>query len=80
MIEDAKLAAKEAAEKLGAKSVEPGKYDWSGSYDLYLTIHESAGHPTELDRSWGMRRILPGRAFLRWTNGSQRSSTMAASW
>jgi len=65
MVEDAKLAAKEAAEKLGAKSVEPGKYDLVlDPTNLYLTIHESAGHPTELDRVLGYEANFAGTSFL----------------
>jgi len=37
-----------------AKLVEPGKYDLAPSPEhMYLTIHESVGHPTELDRAPG---------------------------
>lgn len=65
MLEDAKLAAKEAGEKLGAKSVEPGKYDLVlDPTNLYLTIHESAGHPTELDRVLGYEANFAGTSFL----------------
>src|SRR5258708_34988038 len=61
MAEDAKLAAKEAAEKLGAKSVEPGKYDLGlDPTNLYLTIHESAGPPTGIDPGRGYKDTLPG--------------------
>jgi len=54
MLEDAKAAAAQAGEKLKAKSVEPGKYDLVlDPSHLWLTIHESTGHPTELDRVLG---------------------------
>ena len=43
-----------AAEKLSAKSVEAGQYDLIlDPTNLWLTIHESIGHPTELDRAIG---------------------------
>ncbi|HET9453299.1 MAG TPA: DNA gyrase modulator, partial [Gemmatimonadaceae bacterium] len=43
-----------AAEKLGAKSVDVGRYDLVlDPRNLWLTIHESVGHPTELDRAMG---------------------------
>jgi TldD protein len=65
MLEDAKLAAKEAGEKLAAKSVEAGKYDLVlDPTNLYLTIHESAGHPTELDRVLGYEANFAGTSFL----------------
>ncbi|MBC8156181.1 MAG: TldD/PmbA family protein, partial [Bacteroidetes bacterium] len=51
MVEDVVLAAKQAKEKLTTKSVQPGKYDLVlDPNHLGLTIHESVGHPTELDR------------------------------
>jgi TldD protein len=54
MIEDARAAAAQADQKLKAKSVEPGKYDLIlDPSHLWLTIHESVGHPTELDRVLG---------------------------
>lgn len=65
MLEDARLAAAQAAEKHVAKSVEPGKYDLVlDPTNLYLTIHESAGHPTELDRVLGYEANFAGTSFL----------------
>jgi len=65
MLEDAKLAAAQAAEKHTAKSIEPGKYDLVlDPTNLYLTIHESAGHPTELDRVLGYEANFAGTSFL----------------
>jgi TldD protein len=43
-----------AVEKLSAKSVEAGTWDLIlHPTNLWLTIHESIGHPTELDRVLG---------------------------
>ena len=54
MKEDAIAAAKQAREKLTAQSVKPGKFDLVlDPSHLWLTIHESVGHPTELDRVLG---------------------------
>ena len=54
IVEDATLAAKQAKQKLTAKSVEAGKYDLVLEPNhLGLTIHESVGHPLELDRVLG---------------------------
>jgi TldD protein len=65
MLEDAKLAAVQATEKLGARSVEAGKYDLVlDPTNLWLTIHESAGHPSELDRVLGYEANFAGTSFL----------------
>ena len=73
MLEDAKAAAPQAAEKLKAKSVEPGKYDLVlDPSHLWLTIHESVGHPSELDRVLGYEANFAGTSFLtldKWRSG-----------
>ncbi|AIZ62904.1 TldD protein [Hymenobacter sp. DG25B] len=69
MLEDAALAAKQAKEKLTAKSVTPGKYDLVlDPNHLGLTIHESVGHATELDRVLGYEANYAGTSFatLEW--------------
>ena len=64
MVEDAGLAAKQAKEMLSAKSVEPGKYDLVLEPNhLGLTIHESVGHPLELDRVLGYEANYAGTSF-----------------
>jgi TldD protein len=64
MVEDATLAAKQAKEMLSAKSVEPGKYDLVLEPNhLGLTIHESVGHPLELDRVLGYEANYAGTSF-----------------
>ena len=64
MIEDAKLAAAQVKEKMNAKSVEPGKYDLILEPNhLGLTIHESVGHPLELDRVLGYEANYAGTSF-----------------
>lgn len=64
MVEDAKAGAKQAQEKLKAKSVKPGKYDLVlDPAHLWLTIHESVGHPTELDRVLGYEANYAGTSF-----------------
>jgi TldD protein len=48
-----------------AKSVEPGKYDLVlDPSHLWLTIHESVGHPSELDRVLGYEANFAGTSFL----------------
>jgi TldD protein len=65
MLEDARLAAEQAAQKHTAKSVEAGKYDLVlDPTNLWLTIHESAGHATELDRVLGYEANFAGTSFL----------------
>ncbi len=65
MLEDAKAAGAQAGEKLKAKSVEPGKYDLVlDPSHLWLTIHESTGHPSELDRVLGYEANFAGTSFL----------------
>ncbi|MFQ5747426.1 MAG: TldD/PmbA family protein [Gemmatimonadota bacterium] len=57
--------AAEASEKLGAASVEPGAWDLVvHPANLWLTIHESIGHPTELDRALGYEANYAGTSFL----------------
>jgi TldD protein len=64
MREDAIAAAKQAKEKLKAPSVKPGKYDLVlDPSHLWLTIHESVGHPLELDRVLGYEANYAGTSF-----------------
>ncbi|HEX6876733.1 MAG TPA: TldD/PmbA family protein [Nocardioidaceae bacterium] len=52
------------AEKLAAPSVEPGQYDLViHPSNLWLTIHESIGHATELDRALGYEANYAGTSF-----------------
>jgi TldD protein len=52
------------AEKLAAPSVEPGVYDLViDPSNLWLTIHESIGHATELDRALGYEAAYAGTSF-----------------
>ena len=65
MMEDVKGAVLNINEKMKAKSVEPGKYDLVlDPTHLWLTIHESVGHPTELDRVLGYEANFAGTSFL----------------
>ena len=52
------------AEKLHAPSVEAGTYDLViDPSNLWLTIHESIGHATELDRAMGYEAAYAGTSF-----------------
>ncbi|MEO9484195.1 MAG: TldD/PmbA family protein [Ekhidna sp.] len=66
IIADATDAAIQAKEMLSenTKSVEPGKYDLVLEPNhLGLTIHESVGHPLELDRVLGYEANYAGTSF-----------------
>jgi TldD protein len=69
LLADAALAGKQAKDKLTMKSVTPGKYDLVlDPGHLGLTIHESVGHPLELDRVLGYEANFAGTSFatLEW--------------
>jgi TldD protein len=52
------------AAKLAAPSVQPGRYDLViDPSNLWLTIHESIGHATELDRALGYEAAYAGTSF-----------------
>ena len=54
-----------AAEKLAAKSVAPGTWNLIlAPTNLWLTIHESIGHATELDRALGEEANYAGTSFV----------------
>jgi TldD protein len=74
MVEDAIQAARHAKEKHSARSVAPGKYDLVlDPNHLGLTIHESIGHPLELDRVLGYEANYAGTSFAtldKWKSGN----------
>lgn len=52
------------AEHASAPSVDPGRYDLViDPTNLWLTIHESVGHATELDRALGYEAAYAGTSF-----------------
>jgi len=62
---EATQAGEEAVMKLKAKSVAPGKYDLIiHPTNLWLTIHETVGHSTELDRALWWEANYAGTSFL----------------
>jgi TldD protein len=61
---DARRIAELAVEKLKAPSVTAGKRDLIlDPTNLWLTIHESIGHPTELDRAMGYEANFAGTSY-----------------
>ena len=64
LVADVRKIAEDAVEKLAAPSVTPGKKDLIlAPSNLWLTIHESVGHPTELDRALGYEAGYAGTSF-----------------
>jgi TldD protein len=65
LVENAPVWAEEAVQKLSAKPVQPGRYDLVLlPSHLFLTIHESIAHPTELDRIYGYEANYAGTSFI----------------
>lgn len=57
--------AREALEKVQSPAVEAGSYDLVLDPEhLSLTMHESCGHPSELDRALGYEANYAGTSFL----------------
>ncbi len=73
IVADAAAAAEQAREMLSAPSVEAGQYDLVlDPSHLWLTIHESVGHPLELDRVLGYEANYAGTSFAtmdKWESG-----------
>jgi TldD protein len=65
LVTNASKWADEAVQKLTAKSVDVGRYDLVlHPSHLWLTIHESVAHPTELDRAMGYEANYAGTSFV----------------
>ncbi|MBI1809550.1 MAG: TldD/PmbA family protein [Gemmatimonadetes bacterium] len=62
---NARKWGEEAAQKLTAKPVDVGRYDLVlHPSNSWLTIHESIGHPLELDRALGYEANYAGTSFV----------------
>ena len=65
LVENAQRIREEVVEHLKAPAVTPGKKDLVLlPSHLWLTIHESIGHSTELDRALGYEANYAGTSFL----------------
>ncbi|MBL8880287.1 MAG: TldD/PmbA family protein [Phycisphaerales bacterium] len=65
LVSQAERIAAQAVEKAQAPTIDPGKYDLLLDPEhLSLTIHESCGHPSELDRALGYEANYAGTSFL----------------
>ena len=65
LVENATRWASDAVAKLTARPVQPGRYDLIlMPSHLFLTIHESIAHPTELDRIMGFEANFAGTSFI----------------
>jgi TldD protein len=65
LLDDARRAGEEAVEKLKSPTINPGEYDLVlHPSHLWLVIHESIGHATELDRALGYEANYAGTSFV----------------
>jgi len=65
LLREASRVAAQAIEKVKAPVVDAGQYDLVLDPEhLSLTIHESCGHPSELDRALGYEANYAGTSFL----------------
>jgi len=65
IVQNAQQWGEQASEKLKAKPVGVGRYDLVlHPSHLWLTIHESIAHPTELDRAMGYEANYAGTSFV----------------
>ena len=65
LVDNATRWASEAVQKLAARPVDVGRYDLVlHPTHLWLTIHESIAHPTELDRAMGYEANYAGTSFV----------------
>ena len=71
-VADAEKAGHEVVEKLKSKPVAAGRYDIVvDPTQLFLAIHESCGHSTELDRSLGYEANSAGTSFIKPTDAGK---------
>lgn len=65
IVTNARKWGEEASEKLSARPVDVGRWDLIlHPSQLFLTIHETIGHGTELDRAMGYEANYAGTSFI----------------
>jgi TldD protein len=65
LLEDARRAGEDAVEKLKSPAIEPGRRDLVLlPSHMWLVLHESIGHATELDRALGFEANFAGTSFV----------------
>lgn len=65
LLEDARKAGEDAVEKMKSPSIEPGRRDLIlMPSHLWLVVHESVAHATELDRALGFEANYAGTSFV----------------
>jgi TldD protein len=65
LVSDARQIAEQAAMKLEAPEIQEGKRDLLlAPSNLWLVIHESVGHATEVDRMFGYETDVAGTTFV----------------
>lgn len=65
LLDDARRAGEEAVEKLKSPAIAPGRRDLVLlPSHLWLVLHESIGHATELDRALGFEANFAGTSFV----------------
>ncbi len=74
------MAADQAKQMIAAKSVEPGKYDLVlEPSHMWLTIHESVGHPYGARPRAGLRSQLRRHKLPpHWTSGNRKTSSFGS--
>src|SRR5688572_296613 len=71
-LQDGEKAGHEVVEKLKSKPVASGRYDIVvDPSQLFLAIHESVGHSTELDRALGWEANMAGTSFVKPTDAGK---------
>ena len=76
LAERAKTIGKEAVELLKAEDCPSGEFDIILTpRQMFLQIHESVGHPTELDRILGSEAAYAGRSFVETENLTSKPLT-----
>jgi len=81
LTERAKIIGKEAVELINAPDCPSGEFDVIITpRQMFLQIHESVGHPTELDRILGSEAAFAGRSFVETENLTTKPLTYGSKY